>query len=177
MYYRLAIQVDPSPLWQWKSSMLSSLDAVFQWLRLYRALPHDRLHIFSGSSREEMNEQLMRENQGLAHTSVTAAQFLQERMIGSPEVGRRASAHVTRGNEQTTAIAVVTEPSLSESSREGQALDERGNNVLEKRRGELERGAGGDHDVPYRFTLPAMMPQVLAWVKLLVRVHNGYLQP
>lgn len=177
MYYRVAIQVDPSPLWQWKSSLLSSLDALFHWLRLYRALPHDRLHIFSCSSREELNEQLMRENQGLAHTSVTAAQFLQERMIGSPEGGRRASAHGTRGNEQTTSIAVVSEPSPGESSREGQALDERGTNALEKRRGELERGAGGDQDVSYRFTLPTAMPQVLVWVKLLVRVHNGDLQP
>jgi hypothetical protein len=43
MYYRVAfyqsaIQVNPSPTWQWKSTVLSSLDALFQFLRLYRAL-------------------------------------------------------------------------------------------------------------------------------------------
>lgn len=175
MYYRVAIQGDPSPLWQWKSSALSSLDALFQWLRLYRALPHDRLRIFSCSSHEEMHEQLMRENQGLLSTSVTAAQYLQERMISSPEVRWRASVS-TRGNERTTSISMATEPSLGES-REVQALDERGINALEKRRRELECGAGGDHDLPYRFTSPTAMPQILTWVKLLMRIHNGDLQP
>jgi hypothetical protein len=44
---------------------------------------------------------------------------------------------------------------------------------LDRRREELERGAGGDHDLPYRFRLPTSTPQVLAWVKLLVRVQRG----
>ena len=48
---------------------------------------------------------------------------------------------------------------------------------LDKRREELERGAGGDHDLPYRFTLPTSMPQVFAWVKLLARVRQGDFQP
>ena len=88
MYYRVAIQVDPSPFWQWKASALSELSALFQWLRLDRALPHDRLWIFSCTSLEEMNEQLVRENQGLGSTSVTAAQFLNERLMSSQEGGR-----------------------------------------------------------------------------------------
>jgi hypothetical protein len=177
MYYRVAIQVDASSTWRWKSTALSSLDVVFQWLRLYHALPQDRLRVFSSCSREGMNEQLERVNQGLESTSVTAAQFLNERMIGSSAVVWEASAHGTRRNERPTSIAVVTEPSLGESSWESQPLDERGVSFLEKRRVELERGLGGDHDLPYRFTLPISMPQVLAWVKLLVRVQDGALQP
>lgn len=177
MYYRVAIQVDPSPLWQWKSTALSSLDVLFQWLRLYRALPYDRLRIFSCPSREEMNEQFVRENQGFGSTSVTAAQFLHERLISSREVERGAGTQRIQGNGRTTSSAVVTEASLGESSGELQIFYERGISALEKRRGELERGTGGDRDLPYRFTLPTAMPQVLAWVKLLVRVHNGDLQP
>ena len=177
MYYRVAIQLDQVPHWQWRSTILSSLDALFQWLRLYRAVPQDHLRVFSSSSREEMNEQLVRANQGLLSTSVTAAQFLQERMIGSPEVAWGASARGAQGNEQTTSVAVVIEQPLGESSREATSLDERGVSFLEKRRGELERGAGGDHDIPYRFTLPISMPQVLAWMKLRARVQNGALQP
>jgi len=177
MYYRVAIQVEPSPFWQWKSSVLSSLHSLFQWFRLYRALPHDRLRVFSFSSREGMNEQLVRENQGLESISVIAAQFLQERMIDSPEVERVASTHDTGGNKQAASSAVFTEPSPGESRRRAQVLDERGINTLEKRRGELEGGIGGDHDIPYRFTLPTVVPPVLAWVKLMVRVHNGDLQP
>jgi hypothetical protein len=56
-------------------------------------------------------------------------------------------------------------------------LDERGMSELYKRREELECGAGGDHDLSYRFTLPTSMPQVLAWAKLLVRVQQGDFQP
>jgi hypothetical protein len=85
MYYRVAIQMDPSAPWQWKSTTLSSLDALFQYLRLYQALPQDRLRVFSSSSREEMHEQFVRENKGLPSRSVTAAQFLPKRMSVSPE--------------------------------------------------------------------------------------------
>ncbi len=177
MYYRVAIQVDPSPLWQWKSTILSSLDALFQWFRLYRAVPQDHLRVFSCSTREEMNEQLVRENKGLGSPSITATQFLQERMIGSREVAGGASARSTRANERTASIAVITELSPSESSREAQPPAERGVSLLDKRRVELERGAGGDHDLPYRFTLPLSMPQLLAWMKLLVQVQKGELQP
>jgi hypothetical protein len=62
MYYRVAIQVNLSPHWQWKSTLLGSLDAVFRWLRLYRPLPQDRLRVFSSSSRPEMGDQFMRTN-------------------------------------------------------------------------------------------------------------------
>ncbi len=79
MYYRVAIQVDASPAWQWKSTTLSSLNALFQLLRRYRNLSQDHLRVFSSSSsREEMDEQLVRENNGLTSHSVTAAQFMQE---------------------------------------------------------------------------------------------------
>jgi hypothetical protein len=174
MYYRVAIQVDILPAWQWKSTMLSELSALFQWFRLHRALPYDRLRVFSCSSREEMNEQIGRENQGLLSTSVTAAQFLQARMIGLREAAEGALAGSIQGNERTTSIALVTESPLGEKSREAQPPDEQGISSLERRRAELERG---DHDLPYRFTLPIAMPQVLAWVKLLVRVQHGDLQP
>jgi hypothetical protein len=71
MYYRVAIQMDASSTWRWKSTALSSLDALFQWLQLYRAVSQDRLRVFSCSSREGMIEQLMQINQGLESTSVT----------------------------------------------------------------------------------------------------------
>jgi len=154
MYYRVAIQVDASSIWRWKSTALSSLDALVQWLRLYRAVPQDRLRVFSSSSREEMNEQFVRVNQGLLSTSVTAAQFMHERMIGSPDVVGGASASGTQGNERATSIAVFTEPPLGGSSREARPLAERGVSFLEQRRGELERGVGGDHDSPYRCLAP-----------------------
>ena len=177
MYYRIAIRVDASPTWKWKSTALSSLNTLFHWLQCYRVLPHDRLRIFSSSSQEELNEQLVRENQGLLSTSVPATQFLQERGIAPREVGGQASAGGTRANERTAPIAAVTEPEFCQSNKGGNDLDGKGMSSLERRRLELESGAGADHDVSYIFLLPLSVPQVLAWMRLMGRVQRGELQP
>ncbi len=182
MYYRVAIRREgdhqgQSPLWKWYSTALGSLNSVLFFFHYYHALPLDRLRVFASSSREELKEQLARENKELGPTSVTAAQFLQERRIGSPEGAWAAARRSTQGIEPTASFAVPSEPSLNERSKGAHALEERGRSSPEKRRGELERGAGGDYDTAYRFTLPTSMPQVLAWMKLLARVQRGELQP
>jgi hypothetical protein len=167
MYYRVAIQGDPSLSWQWKSTALSSLNSVLQWLQVYRAFPPERLRIFSSPTKEALNAQLVRENQGRSSTSVLAPQFLQERRLTPRGAVREAAPRGTRADERMASTPAHTSPSPDEN-----CLSE-----LYKRREELERGAGGDHDLPYRFTLPTSMPQVLGWVKLLVRVQQGDLQP
>jgi hypothetical protein len=175
MYYRVAIQADTSTRWRWCSTVVSSLDTLFRFLRLNYA-PLEHLLVFSSGSCEELDEQLARENQGLPSKSVTAAQFLRERMIRSPEGRWRASESGTRGIERKESIPVAREQSLNESSWGPSVLNERGISVLEKRRVELERGAGADNDAPYRFTLPTSLPQVLAWMRLRARVQDGELQ-
>ena len=177
MYYRVAIQADSSPTSEWKSSALSELSALFQWLRLHHALQYDRLRVFSCSSREELIEQLMQENKGHRSTSVTAAQFLAERGICLPKARQGTLERSTRGDETMASTAVTTIPTLNEISRGAHALSEQGMSVLERRRVELECGAGGDHDVPYTFALPSSWPLVLAWMKLLAKAHSRELQP
>ena len=176
MYYRIAIQNRQTSIWQWKSTPLSSLHALFQWLQWYRAFPHDRLRIFSSPSRVAMNEQLVRENQGQGSTSVTATHFLHQRRLSLPEALGETSAPGAHSHEETTSIAVSAGIRLNESSR-ATSLDEQFKYLHEKRRLELELGAGADHDVPYRFALPASMPQVLAWIRLLARVEREEAQP
>ena len=88
MYYRVAIQrqgdqLDRPPSWQWKSTVLSSLQTLFQFLRLYGALPQDQLRVFSSSSQKGLEEELAQENRGHESDSVTAAQFLRERESGA----------------------------------------------------------------------------------------------
>jgi hypothetical protein len=170
MYYRVAIQqggdrLDSSSTWEWKSSPLASLNTLMHWLQVYRALPHERLRIFSSCSREELNEQLARENQGLESTSLTAAQFLQERRLALPSY------------ERTPSTAVVAWLALPQTRRREKDLDGRSMNALERRRLELELGTGSDHDVPYSFCLPLSLPQVLAWIRLMSRVQHSELQP
>jgi hypothetical protein len=179
MYYRLAIQrgrdqLDQPSTWRWKSTALSSLQSLFQVLRLYGALSQEHLRVFSSPSREGLQEQLRQENSGLGSSSLTAAQFLQQRMIQSSGV---TSACGARGHEGTTAIAVSTRTRLDERAIAAHALDERDMSSLERRRIEQELVAGGDHDVPYHFALPLSMPQVLAWMRLMGRVQRGELQP
>ena len=103
MYYRVAIKVDSLPIWQWKSTVLSSLDTLFRFLRLYGALPQECLWVFSSPSREGLEEQLMQEKQGLGSHAVTAAQFLRERLIRPPEgVRRRAEREVGTNMEMVS---------------------------------------------------------------------------
>ncbi len=122
MSYRGAMQRDPSLPWQWKSTARSRLSALFQFLRRCAALEHDRVRVCSSSSREEMNGQLVRENQGLGSTPVTAAQILQESMSGAPEMAGEVGARGTRGNERTLSSAVGSLPALGERSKGGNAL-------------------------------------------------------
>jgi hypothetical protein len=165
MYYRIAIQTNQSSSWHWRSTPLSSLHAVLQWLQCYRAFPRDRLRIFSSCSREEMNEHLAAENQGLCSPSVLATQFLHQRRLAP------------QGHEQMPSCADVTPSEPHQRSRGGNVLHRGGMSSLERRWLELESGTGADHDVPYRFALPASMPQALTWMRLLARVHRGEILP
>jgi len=177
MYYRVATQVDAATPWQWKSTALSSLDTLFHFLRLLRTLPHDQLRVFSSSSREGLAEQLEQENKRLASTSVTAAQFLQERMIQPQAVVGSTSAREGATSVERGSLAVISQPAVNERGRGGSALESRGMSALEKRREELDSEPGGDHDLPYSFSLPRSLPQVLAWMTLMVRVQQGALHP
>jgi hypothetical protein len=179
MYYRIAIQrardqLDGPSTWQWKSTVLSSLESVFQVLRLYGALPQEYLRVFSSPSREGLEEQFRHENSGCGSSSVKVPHFLQLHMIRSRGV---TSAGGARVYGKTNSIAVSTRSRLDESARAAHAPRERSMSSLERRRTEQELGSGGDHDVPYSFVLPRSMPQVLAWMKLMGKVQRGELQP
>src|SRR5262245_16596653 len=169
MYYRVATRVDAASGWQWKSTVLSSLDTLFQFLRLLRALPQDQVQVFSSCSREALSEQLEQENKGLLSNSVTVAQFLRERMIHPPIEVRRSSERERGTSLEIVPITVISQQPLNERVRGVSALERRGMSSLERRREELESGPGGDHDLPYRFSLPSSLPQVFAWMTLLVR--------
>ena len=62
-YYRLAFQERQTPLWTWKSTGLTSLDAVLQLLRSFSSsIPPDRIRVFTSSAKEDLAEMLSREN-------------------------------------------------------------------------------------------------------------------
>jgi hypothetical protein len=170
MYYRVAFQQESTHLWHWKSTVLSSVDALFQMLRRFSALPQDRLRVFSSSSREELGKMLAQENNGLASNSVMAELFLRERKLWVPEVRQKAVEQGKREQqERTTSVATITTASWYERGMGAM-------NALDVKRLELEIGAGGDHDLPYTFAFPYALPEILAWVKLLVKVQQNEIQ-
>ncbi len=174
MYYRVAIRTNNDSIWKWKSTPLSSLAALFGFLRLHSAITQDRLRVFTASSREEMNEMLAQENSGQMIRSVSAAQFLYERGLSSPDTKQQGS---TAGEQEQQGRRTITStlPLLVESHTPEPVAVQGSLSVMERRRVELEMGAGGDHDRSYVFTLPVSVPQRLAWTRLLVRVQQGEL--
>src|SRR2546426_1557170 len=87
IYYRVALKADQPDNWHWRSTMLTSLDALFGFLKLYSMVPRDHIRIFFSSSVEYLNLMLDRENKGLASNSITAEQLLKgRRSINSLEM-------------------------------------------------------------------------------------------
>src|SRR5579863_7679053 len=99
MYYRVAIQTNTLPAWKWKSTALSSLDGLLQFLRLYRALPANSLRIFVSPARDNLDEMLLCENNGFDNYSVTVEQFLRVRHL---HVWETEKAEQTPPETQTT---------------------------------------------------------------------------
>ena len=86
VYYRVALMTNQSPTWKWKSSVLTSLETLFNFLKIYRAIPKDRVRVFLSSTAERMDELLTRENNGLVSNSLTAEQLLSGYKVSSLEV-------------------------------------------------------------------------------------------
>ena len=216
-YYRLAVQDRQSTQWIWKTTAVTSLQAVFQVLRIYAALPQEDIRVFTASSKEELREMLNRQNNQLVSGSVTATHFLQERNLAGGEqlenaLDQRMSAQTDQ--QETTIVAWATREKhkaaqsvqqkadnatwakeLWEKHRAAQAkqkeaggvtvsplhdplttmgtLSSLGMSFQDKKRLEIELGSGGDHDMPYLFTLPVTQKERLAWIRLQKQVQAG----
>jgi hypothetical protein len=176
-YYRIALHDRQINLWTWKTTVLNSLQGVFQVLRSYSALPQDCIRVFTAASKEDLNEMLRRENSNLASGSVTAVQFFLERKLRLPGEAQSASEHSAAETTVRQTAAIATSSYRCEHSITTGFADINGTSSLDKKRLEIECGSGGDHDTPYHFTLPISTPQLLAWTRLQTRVRAGGLQP
>ena len=209
-YYRLAVQDHQSAQWVWKTTPVTSLQAVLQLLRSYRMLPQDGVRVFTASSAAEPSEMLSRQNDHQESGSVTATQFLQERHISageqaqstseervSPQTVQQATGNIALANWETPMAAQATQQGadaatwareLWEKHQAAQAAQRGhlatadapsslGMSFLEKKRLEIELGPGGDHDLPYRFTLPISQKEWLAWIHLQKQVQAGEFLP
>jgi hypothetical protein len=175
-YYRVALQRDQSPTWRWASTVLTSLDGVFGFIRLYHLVPRDHFRVFFSSSVDYLNGMLARENQGLPSNSLTADQLFDgSKHIDPHEMHLLESAG---RSGQGMGIAVTSLLGAQAWHEQGQCVPAQGStSVLERSRLAIELDGSADHDTPYRFSLPISLPQVLAWTRLLARVQRGELEP
>lgn len=173
IYYRLALQEHETSKWIWKSTVLTSLVAVLHLLRIYSPIPTERIRVFSSTCIEEMAEMLNRENDGLISGSLTAGEFLRERRLCDQSLS--AQETVEKIVRRSTAVAI--DSSLHEDCSVPYPVNAGSINLLDQRRLHIELGPGGDHDTPYRFSLPTSTPQLLAWTRLLGKAQAGELQP
>ena len=179
-YFRLVVQDRHNTHWIWKTTAVTSLQAVLHLLRNYRMLPQDGIRVLTTSSKEELSEMLRRQNTLLVPGSVTAAQFLQARKFAGGEPAQSTSKErvspqtVQQGTDTATwgqsgmgaqreHLATAGVPSSLTMS------------MQERKRLEMELGPGGDHETPYLFTLPISQKERLAWIRLQKQVQAGEL--
>jgi hypothetical protein len=126
------MQVSDASNWQWKSTVLGTLETLFGWLRLYRMIPLEQLRVFSATSEGDLNEQLMQVNQGLASTSVPAVNFLQERGMSMQGLTGVIPAWKIQEHQRTVAHTVASAPAAvsNESTSEASPLHEQGMSAL-----------------------------------------------
>ncbi|MHB8600463.1 MAG: hypothetical protein ACYDER_27100 [Ktedonobacteraceae bacterium] len=175
MYYRVAIQTNSSPAWKWKSTVLSSLDVLFRFLKLHHTIPAHKLRIFTSTSREDMNEMLLREKNGLDSNSVTAEQFLLERHLHVWETERSEQLKQETQTVIEDTTTVSSQLALLAGSMTGNILlaPAYALNPLDRSRQEIEFGTVGDHDCPYVFTLPQSIKEMRAWIQLLEKAQHN----
>lgn len=180
MVYRVASHDEPSARWQWESRVIASLEVLVRVLWMYRSMPQSSLRVFFASSVDDLDLMLDRETQGLASTSLPVDQFLQgswrtNQSLSQLELRQFESALSTHTRVGMGDTATGGEPSLQEQRCSPSPAARR--EVLDSRRLEVECGTPGDQDTLYTFTLPAALPQLRAWMALLVKVQEGTFQP
>ncbi len=191
IYFRVAIRMDQSSQWRWKSSILSTPGTLFDFLNMYDRVPKDRLRVFFATSIEFMNAMLIRENKGLVSNSVTVEQFLIRRKRIDGQNIRQLESELAIEVKELIAKSVITRKlgdeqlSMQTTSSFESAntvspnatLSNRESNLMRLMQEDSEWSIGGDYDTPYTFALPVSMPQALAWARLLAKVQSGELIP
>lgn len=192
IYFRVALRKDQLTQWRWKSGILSTPNTLFDFLSMYDRIPKIRIRVFFATSKEFMDEMLVRENNGLLSNSITVEDFLKiSRKIDGKrikelefEVGLQQSREliarsvITRklGDEHVSVPANSSFAAANYPTLEA-ARSSRASNLLGQLQEDSEWSIGGDHDTPYTFALPVSTPQALAWARLLAKVQNGELIP
>lgn len=164
IYYRIAARVQPCDPWQWRSTILTSLDSVMSFLRLHDRMVQQRMQISFASQPAILNIMLDRFNDRLPANVIsieqifacnmkidTLAMALLEAELGvSERVFAKSGIQVRQEHTnlyQSEQMCSVSMPLVLEQS----------------------------YDEPYLFTLPSTLREMHVWTNLLARVQRGEL--
>lgn len=175
IYYRIAVHTKHAPTWRWMTTKLTSLHAVLNYLQIYRCPAYAQLRIFFASSDEALEEMLAAENRGDASFSITPEHLLS---AGQPQIlaERTADAERAPARQHTLSLTANADAPNGQGALDMPPMTG-SSTTLEARRLEMELGAGGDHDHPYIFSFPRALPETYAWIRLMVKVQRGDLDP
>ena len=180
IYYRIASQKRQSTEWEWKSTVLNSLESVFRLCRLYNAVPRDRLRVFMASSATYMDVLLVRENLGLPSNSLTVDELIHDHQsVTVPDI-RRFELELGWREEPEIAEPAYALTSNQESAADASSEGEQEQKPAPDGPPTIEHDyepEAGDHDIPYTFAFPEYTPHALAWIRLRSRVLAGELVP
>ncbi len=166
IYFRVAVRLDEASSWQWRSTTLTTLNALFGFLKVYERVSKDRMRVFFSSSRKLLDEMLLCENSGRVSNSMLVEQFWQQRgKIDRSDMVRLEEELAMRKSRQLVASAAMAE--RSSYGLKTRPLEVLPTIIVDDRK----------YDAPYVFALPTSTRQALAWVRLLAKVQNGELVP
>src|SRR5215469_4928120 len=114
IYYRVALRANESAEWRWKSTVVTSLEAVLGLIKLYTCVPKDRIRVFFASSVETMNVMLARVNKGPPSNSMLAEQFLNGKRISPEDIARLESEACTQENKVPVSTPVLAASAVNE---------------------------------------------------------------
>jgi hypothetical protein len=169
VYFRVAMRIDAAARWQWRSTTLTSLNALFSFLKVYERVARDRTRVFFASSSRVLNEMLVRENSGRVSNSMTVEELWQER----GKIDKLEMMHLE------AELAMRKSRQLVASSGSSVTAELPARSLKTRPLAALPKVSTDDrmYDTPYVFTLPTATKQALAWARLLTRVQNGELVP
>lgn len=178
IYYRIAIQEQLTTVWEWQSTFVKSLEALFQLGQQFECIPAEQVRIFAASALEYLDMLLPRMNLGLPTNSLTLEQLLHDHQkITAPYVSyfeRELGWQEDVAEQQLLlnlepGFEVVAELGLLPVGTLERAVD--ADFVLD-----LEPG-WSNHEEPSSMAFPTCASQTLAWMKLRDKVQAGELIP
>jgi hypothetical protein len=107
IFYRVASLVEPlteetqTSLWKWRSTILTSSHALYTLLKTYQHLPKGHILVFFGSSEADMEEMLVKQNEGKVTTSFPAEHVLSTKKVNQQDVRRLAFELSTEDDHDT----------------------------------------------------------------------------